>query len=214
MNTRHLMLLSVLLFGCPNEARFEPIVTPDASVDAITQVLPDADTTDPTDAQTSGDADMGTPLDGAVPDAIIDPIDSDIVLDSATTDMDTMPTTCTVKFTVILPEDTNASDEVFIAGTFCQNECDGVAGACCNWIPNDPQWSEVVVPRTDNTAVFEIELTPNVDYEYKYTLGDWSEEELREDCQPIANRLVRPDCPNSEAYEVQDVIDAWKGRCN
>ena len=214
MSTRHLMLLSVLLVGCPNEDRFEPMAILDASVDAVTQEQPDAEAIDSIDAQTPDDADMGIPFDGTMPDSMVDVLDSDLVTDSTISDMDTMPTACTVRFTVILPEDTNASDDIFIAGTFCQNECNGMADACCNWIPNDPQWSEIVVPRIDNTAVFEIELPPDVDYEYKYTLGDWSQEELREDCQPIANRLVRPECPNGVTYEVQDVIDAWKGRCN
>ncbi len=214
MNTRHLMLLSVLLVGCPDEARFEPMITPDAAVDAAIGEQLDTGPIVPNDAQSMDAEDMGLSTDGAAPDANADPMDAGLSTDGTVTDAEVSPTSCTVRFTVILPEGTAESDEVFIAGTFCQNECGGAAGDCCNWIPNDTQWPETVSPRTDNTTVFEMELTPDVDYEYKYTLGAWSEEELREDCQPIANRQIRPDCPNGDTYEVQDVIDAWKGRCN
>ena len=213
MNTRHLMLLSVLLVGCPDEERFEPMTIADAAIDAQnTEQRVDANVSE--DALLTDPEDIGLSTDSDTTDAQIDLADADVTADSSTADMGLAPTTCTVLFSVILPDITDESDQVFIAGTFCQNECGGLAGDCCNWIPNDSQWPESDLPRTDNTTAFELELTPNVDYEYKYTLGAWSAEELREDCQPIANRLVRPDCPNGETYQVQDVVDTWKGRCD
>ena len=216
MNVRYLIGLSLLLIGCPDETRFESADIIDAEVaPQQDQEIDQPDTNTDVDAMDS--MDIGVSEDAATLDA--DTTDADLAdaqtaNDASAVDANTPPTMCTVRFTAVLPSNTDASDNVFLAGTFCQNDCGGSAGECCNWIPNDEQWSEAVTPRMDNVAVFETTLTPDVDYEYKYTLGSWETEELREDCEPIANRLVRADCPNGDVYQVQDVVDAWKGRCN
>lgn len=217
----------ILLVGCPNEGRFETTLTPDAMILAAR----DAATPEPNPQEADGDMQMDIGDASLAADAIADtdaqsvPEENDAALESADSmlgadavvgDAGEDPTSCTVRFSVLLPDTTVASDEVYLAGTFCGNECGGQEGDCCNWIPNDAQWSETQTPRMDDTAIFEITLNAKVDYEYKYTLGDWELTEVDENCQPILNdmnRTVRPDCANGEVYNVADVVDAWGTRC-
>lgn len=208
MNARHLILLSLILLGCPDEERFEPLIEVDAMIETQRDQGIDQGSTDEPDASSSTEVDMETVADVSITVDMADPIDG-----AVTSDAVAAPESCSIRFTVVLPENTVEADRVFLAGTFCQNECGGEAGECCNWIPNDPQWAEASSPREENVAIFEIQLTANTDYQYKYTLGDWDQEELGESCQTIANRTLNPDCPGDIVYEVRDVIDAWKGRC-
>lgn len=227
MKVRYFATICLLVMGCPDEGRFETMTTPDA------MVLPtrDAAISEPNSEEADGDLQMDVGDATLAADAVLDtdaqsiPTENDAALEAGDSmlepDADSIdggerPVSCTVRFSVLLPSTTVAADEVYLAGNFCGNECGEQAGDCCNWIPNDPQWSEIQTPRMDNTANFEIELNPGVDYEYKYTLGDWDLTEVGEDCQPILsgmNRLVRPDCPNGEVYNVADVVDAWGTRC-
>ena len=113
-------------------------------------------------------------------DAAMDPVDADVTADAITTDRcvtHSMP----VRFTVTLPEDTTESDDVFIAGTFCQMNARVLPGDCCNWIPVT-LWNETTSDRDNNTVDLELNLLSNVTYKYKYTLVLGARIEVQTSC--------------------------------
>ena len=217
--------LLVVLLGCPDEARFNtqesqdmmirdqsvPVRTPDAG--PATDLAMRDDMMMSPDEGTSMDSnlsdDSSTPDSEIInPDGTIGTTDA-LMLDDANTQTET----CTVAFRVTLPEGTTESP-IYLAGNFCQNDCGGASGVCCDWIPDDPQFRETVEERADGIAYFSITVPPNVDIEYKYTRGTWDTVERLEGCREALNRLLRADCPNSEVFMVNDVIDTWSDNCD
>ena len=128
-------------------------------------------------------------------------------------DLGSLPTECTVRIEVNIPEDTDSTAPIHIAGNFCQNSCEADTSACCDWTPNDPQFMDIIAERTANQAYFEFRIPAFVDFEYKFTQGDWSRVEMNAACEDVPNRSLRAACPTGDFYRFTNTVSAWANGC-
>lgn len=130
------------------------------------------------------------------------------------TDVMTPPNQCDVQIEVNLPAQTSRMTPLFLAGTFCQQECDDAREACCNWTPGDPQFRDHESLRTESAAYFQLQLTAGASFEYKITQSTWAGVEVESDCIDIPNRTLRVACPASSVYQLTVTVSKWADSCN
>jgi hypothetical protein len=124
------------------------------------------------------------------------------------------PTHCDVEIAVNLPNETAANIPLFLAGNFCQQSCDAESTGCCDWVPNDPQYTDRIELRTDTMAYFRLRLAVGVSFEYKLTQGAWTRVERETDCSDIPNRSLTVVCPAHNTYELTITVAKWTDQCN
>ena len=113
-----------------------------------------------------------------------------------------VPSTCTVKFQVVLPANTPADARLHIAGDFYGGERE--------WQADD---ATLALQRNSEGAAIELALEHQQTVQYKYTLGSWESVELAQpDCRERTNREWVVDCGETTP-EVLDEVDAWTGLC-
>ena len=101
----------------------------------------------------------------------------------------------TVTFNVTVPEDT--LDTVFIAGAFGSTDLpEWDPGAIAMEDTGDGQWT------------ITLELLSGEVIEYKFARGSWEAVEKHEDCEEVANRVLRLE--GTEPVEVNDVVAQWR----
>ena len=214
----YITLLTMLLcsiFGCDDgestteEMAADAMVTPTRDLSVINR--PDVENTDtdtdmpdtyPTDVENS---DMAV----AESDSAVNMVDADTVLP----DVGPLPTECTVRIELNIPEETDSTTPIYIAGDFCQNSCETDGSDCCDWTANDPQFAEIAAERTETQAYFEFRVPAFVDFEYKFTQGDWSRVEMNRACEDVPNRSLRAACPTGDLYRFTNTVSAWADVC-
>lgn len=158
-------------------------------------------------------ADAGVLTDeGVLADAnVVIEVDADI---DTPADAFIAPTECAVDIEVNLPDGTDVNAPVFLAGNFCQQTCDETEDACCDWVPNDPQFTDDQTRRTETLAYFQLNLPAGEGFEYKITQGAWTAVEVEADCVDIPNRILRVACPAGSVYQLTTTVAQWANRCN
>jgi len=98
--------------------------------------------------------------------------------------------TTLVTFNVTLPDNTPASDRIYLAGNFN------------GWDPSSPKF---IMERTGNTAVLVVEMPIGMEIEYKYTRGGWNRVEKGPEGEEISNRKATV----TENLVLNDVVASW-----
>lgn len=191
------------------------VLTPSTSardMEMIIPVTPDQDI-DVAQGEDGSIADAGVLTDeGILADASVE-----VLVDADTdtpADAFIAPTECTVDIEVNLPDGTDVNTPIFLAGNFCQQTCGEAEDACCDWVPNDPQFTDEQARRTETLAYFQLRLPVGEDFEYKITQGAWTDVEVEANCVDVPNRTLRVACPAGSVYELTTTVAQWANRCN
>ncbi|MGB0645917.1 MAG: hypothetical protein ACPGQS_02020 [Bradymonadia bacterium] len=208
-----LVLLFCSLIGCDDGGSATEKMQGDANV-APTR---DASIINGPDTQ-NADAEVldSNQLDVAPSDTSFAESDSDVDTPDASTampDVGPLPTECTVRIELNIPEGTDSTSPIYLAGNFCQNTCEADTSDCCDWTANDPQFTDILAERTPTQAYFEIRVPAFVDFEYKFTQGDWSRVEMNSACEDVPNRNLRAACPTGDQYQFTNTVSTWADVC-
>jgi len=207
-----IICMVILMSACADDdspTRGSDALTPTTSARDMEMIIPSA---------TDQEIDAAEGEDGSIADAGV-LADANVVI-AVDADIDTLadaliaPTECAVDIEVNLPDGTDVNAPIFLAGNFCQQTCDETEDACCDWVPNDPQFTDDNARRTETLAYFQLNLPVGEDFEYKITQGAWTEVEVEADCTDIPNRILRVACPAGSVYQLTTTVAQWANRCN
>jgi hypothetical protein len=209
-STQWALVLLVFMVGCAAEtntsggADAAVSLTTDSSIGEMGLTNPDQQRqTDQSIEMVSSDVSL-TEDDMAKGDTGVDPLP----------DAHIPPTHCEVVIAVNLPDVTEVDIPLFLAGNFCQQSCETASTGCCDWVPNDPQFTDRSEGRTNTMAYFQLRLPVGESFEYKLTQGAWTTVEREADCSDIPNRSLSVACPAHNTYELTITVAKWTNQCD